>query len=248
MVLVDYRAGSCELIKPLAKMGLPVETVDLPFGDIAFTGRGVGGAPVEIGIEFKKLGECVASMRSGRLQGHQRPGMYGVGGMYDFCWLLVEGETLHNKQGILLRRKGRSGFALLPGTMGVSEFFKRLQVLHLCGGLNPWLTPGRPDTLKWIEALYRTWTDEDLDKHKSHLAIYQAPTLVPMSKVQQAMAAWPHLGFKGSLAAERHFGSLQRAVNASAAEWAEITTEDKGKTRRLGTKNAASIVQFLQGR
>lgn len=230
-------------------MGLAVEETTLDFGDLAFTGKGVGGRPVSVGIEFKKLGECVSALRTGRLQGHQRPGMYGATGLYDYCWLLVEGELLYDKAGHLQRRAGKRVLKPLPGGMGVSELLKRIQTLHLCGGLNPWWTQNRADTLKFIEALYRTWTDQDLDKHKSHLAIYQAPTLVPPTRTQAAFNAWPTIGMKTSAALERHFGSVRRASNATVEELAGVEIlGDKGKVRKLGMKDAMQIHSFLNGK
>jgi hypothetical protein len=133
--------------------------------------------------------------------------------------------------------------------MGVSEYLKRTIVLHLQGGLNPWQTQNRSDTLKFIEALYRTWTDVALDQHKSHLAIYQAPTLIPVSKTREAFNAWDHIGYAVSKAVEDKFGSVRAAANASAEEWAALTTTDKnGNKRKLGMKNASKIVAFLNGK
>lgn len=249
MLLVDYRSGSAELLQPLQAMGLPAElSHDMPFGDVAFIGRGEKGRAVSVGIEFKLLGECVASMRTERLQGHQVPGMWD---MYDYRWLLVEGELLFNAKGQLLKRaKWRTDLKPLSGGMSVGEFHKRLLVLHLCGGINPVLTPDRQHSLKWIEGLYRTFTDCDLDEHKSHIAIYQAPTPVPISDFRRAVSMWPHLGFKSSKAVEAHFGgSVARACLAPVGEWAEIQTmDDKGKTRRLGEKAGRDIVKFLEGK
>lgn len=246
MLLVDYREGSHDLVAPLQRMGLPVEEVTLEFGDIAFEGKGNGGKPVSIGIEFKKLGECVGAMRSNRLCGHQLPGMRAS---YDYCWLLIEGELLYDKQGRLQRRAGRRNVKPLPGSMGISEYLKRMLVLHLRGGLNPWQAANRADSLKFIECLYRTWTDVALDDHKSHLAIYQAPPLLPISKTRKAFSAWDDIGFTVSRAVEERFGCVRAAANASVEEWAAITTTDKhGKSRKLGMKDATKIVAFLNGK
>ncbi len=233
-------------------MGLPAEQADLamgtagPVADLAFIGRGVKGKPVSVGIEFKKLGEYVASMRTERLQGAQLPAMRDA---YDMCWLIVEGEILYSKSGGLERRVGRKERKPLHGGMGVSELLKRTMVLHICGGLNPWNTQNRTDTLKYIEALYRTWTDVDQDEHKSHIAIYQAPPLTPISKRRMALKAWDDVGMQVSLAAELKFGSVKRAANATVQEWASLeTTDKKGKVRRLGEKTAQGIVTFLESK
>lgn len=246
MLLVDYRDGSKDLIAPLTRMGLPVEEADLESGDVCFLGRGEKGAEVTVGVEFKTMRECVAAIRTERLQGFQ---MGRMRDHFDYSWLLVEGETLFDKIGRLMRRTGARTVKPLPGGMGVSEYYKRHLVMHLCGGLNPVYTQNRAQTLKWIEALYRTWTDADLDKHKSHLAIYQAPALEPISPTQAALKAWPGLGMKGSAAAERKFGSVRVAANAKPSAWAALeTVDDKGHTRRLGENVAQTIDTFLEGK
>ena len=246
MLLVDSRAGSKDLLTPLQRLGLPAEMTELAFGDVAFTGRGIGGKPVDIGIEYKQFGECVASMQSGRLQGHQAPGLQDT---YDFRWLLVEGEILFDSQGMVQRRCGRRNLKPLPGHMSISEYWKRLNVLHLCWGLNPAHTLTTPMTLKWIEALYRTWTDADLDKHKSHLAIYEPPRLVPLSNFRRAICKWPGIGIRTSAVLETAFqGSLRLASNAPADVWARIQVpDDKGKLRKFGESRARAVVNFLEG-
>ncbi len=251
MIYVDDRAGSKELIAPLLKEGLPVESTRLDFGDLMWEGRGEGGKPVTIGVEFKQLGELVGSLRSQRLQGYQLHGMRdGPKPVFDFAYLLIEGELLYGTDGGLLRRKGKRAFAPMAGSMSVSELFKRVFVLHLRGGLNPWWSSCRRDTLQAISALYHTWTDTDLDKHKSHLGIYNAPSLIPISDCRRCLYTFPGIGMRASLAVEQHFGgSLKRAVNASIETWAEIrTTDDSGNQRRLGTKIASQIVTFLNGK
>ena len=251
MLLVDDRAGSQELIFPLRKLGLEVESTRLDFGDVAFEGRGEKGRAVSIGLEFKTLPEFVQALRTQRLQGHQLPGMRGTKdqpGPYDYSYLLVEGELLYDKVGQLLKRK-RFSLVPLPGRMTVGELLKRKQVLHLCGGLNPIFTSCRKYSLQEIVALYRCWTDQDLDKHKSHLAIYEAPPLIPISPSRRTYKTLPHIGMRASLAIEQHFGTdLARALAADVSEWAGIeVTDDKGKTRRLGIRVAEDIVAYCRG-
>jgi hypothetical protein len=242
-LLVDRRAGSKELVAPLKKMSLPAVLTDLEFGDIAFEGRGEKGYPVMVGIEFKKLSEFVQSIRTQRLQGHQ---LIGMRKSYDYAYLFIEGDISYNQTGQLIQLSGR--FCPKPqrmrGQMGISELLKRLFVLHLCGGLNPWLTRTRKDTLQSVMALYRTWTDQDLDEHKSHIGIYVPPSLIPVSSFRRVVAQLPGIGIRASLAVEKHFKqSLPLAFNADAAEWADIMIVDEhGKTRRLGTATANRIV------
>ena len=220
MLLVDTRAGSCELLQPLRKMGLPVEEgVNIP-ADIAFEGRGEGGISVNIGIEYKKLPELVQSLRTQRLQGHQ---LIKMRDNFEFCYLLVEGELHYDTKGMLQKRSGRYEFRALPGRMSVSELYKRLCVLHLRGGLNYIFVKTRTDSLQWISAVYRAWTDCNLDQHQSHIAIYQAPTLAAISEFRGFFSRIAGLGIRKTLPVEKHFqGSIRRAVNAPRSEWLKI--------------------------
>ncbi len=251
MLFVDDRAGSKELAEPLRKLGVPVETTRLDFGDVMWEGRGEGGTPVLIGVEFKQLRELVQALRTERLQGYQ---MLGMRETYKYSYLLVEGGLHYDKQGRLLTRAyKRSRFnthpPLMPGQMSVQELLKRKHVLHLCGGLNPVFTANRSDTLQEIIALYHCWTDQDLDKHKSHIAAYQAPSLIAISDFRRTVKTFPHIGNRASAIVEAYFvGNLARATAASVDEWASLeTTDDSGRSRRLGLKVAQDIYDYCHG-
>jgi ERCC4-type nuclease len=249
MILIDDRAGSKDLIKPLLAAGLPAELTRLESADIAFIGKGPKGTALDIGIELKRLDggstDLAQSLRSGRLAGHQLPKMVGAKGAYDYAWLLVEGMWRHNDQGQVVVYKGpKRGWSVIPGRMSASELEKQLLTLELCGGLHVRYTNGRSDTIRFIGALYRWFTDKDLDKHKSHLAVHDAPTLTPVSEYRAFYMRLPGVGHQVSLAVENHFkGGPRQAVCAGVAEWSEITTGEK----KLGTKKATTIVNFLRG-
>src|SRR5574342_139107 len=245
MIYVDDRAGSCELAEPLRQRGLDVELTRLDFGDVAFAGSGEKDEPLWIGVEFKQLSEFVASVRSERFQGFQLPGMRQV---YAHSYLFIEGDLSYNERGQLTQGPGRNRGEKMHGRMTVAELLKRLFVLHLRGGINPVLLSTRRDTLSAIEALYRTWTDTPLDQHTSHIGMYSAPPLVPISPFRQAVCKWPHIGIRLSRSVEQRFGSVQRAANATGLEWADLeVVSDSGRKRRLGEKAASEIVQFLRG-
>ena len=243
MILVDYRQGSQELIAPLKKLGLPVDETTLEFGDVAFQGRGVKGAPVSIGVEVKKLPELVASLRSGRLQGHQLPGMCQT---YDYRWLLIEGELQFDQKGALLRRAGRRDWRPMPGQMGVGELLKRLHVMHLCAGLVPLWAADQRATVVQLEMLYRVWTDVDLDEHKSHLGTYRPPSILPLSPMRTTLQTLPQVGPAASLAAQKKFKSVKRAINASTDEWASLLLVSPEKTRVFGKKHAELVTAALE--
>lgn len=248
MILVDDRIGSKDLAKPLKAMGLPVEIARLDFGDVAFAGKGPQGSSLNIGVELKRLGDLVGSLRSGRLAGHQLPGLTE---MYDYRWLLVEGYWQHNEAGQVVQYKGKArGWAALPGQMSASELEKQVLTMELCGGMHVRFCNSRSDSARFLSCLYRWWTDTALDRHTSHLAVHNAPTLVPISKFRQAVTKWPHIGIATSKAVETRFrGSLRDAAKATREAWASIEIRSEGgKVRRLGMKAASDIDRFLDGK
>ncbi len=247
MILVDRRVGSKELLQPLLAAGMMVTLTELEFGDVAFQGFGPKGTTLDIGVELKTIGDCVSSLTSGRLAGHQLPGLRAA---YEHTWVLVEGNWRHDDHGQLVTYQGkRRGWKPIPGRMSATELEKQLLTLELCGGVHVRHTNSRSDTLRFLCSLYRWWTDKAVDAHTSHLAVHTPPALVAVSPFRQAVMRWPGLGLKASLAVERHFGaSVIRAVTAEPGEWAEIeTVDDRGKTRRLGMAVAMKLERFFRG-
>lgn len=259
MIFVDPREGSKNLVDPLRARGFEIDdSTELP-ADLYFVGKGIKGVPVEIGIEYKTIPDLVQSLRTERLQGHQLLEMRGVSEdqpkpAFDFCYLLVEGEPIYDRTGMLMRRAGRRSFK--PLGMTVNELFKRLNTLHLNGGLNWILMRTQADSVRWIEALYQSWTDDDLDKHTSHIAIYTPPTLLKPTQFEQTIRTLPGVGGRVAKAAAKVFRSpvpgenkpsIRVAINANEDRWAAIETEDdKGKTRKFGLSNAIKLVEAVR--
>lgn len=238
MILVDDREGSAELLEPLRQLGLPAEYGAHIEADLYFEGRGFGGRPLKVGIEYKKLGECIAAIRTERLQGSQIPTMRKAG--LDLCYLLLEGEWRTDDLGRLVKHVGRRLMKPYPGRMTASELSRRLHVLYFMHGVIRLTTTSRKQTLQEIEALYRTLTDKDLDQHTSHVAIYQPPPLVEISEFRGFMTRFAGLGLKTSKAVENHFGgSIRRAINATKADWLQI--------EGVGDKLATHIQEVLEG-
>lgn len=247
MVYVDYRDGSKELVEPLKKLlgAEHVEKTTLEFGDVYFEGRGIGGKPLDIGIEFKKLSEMITCCRDGRFAGHQLPGMTGPQKHYERAWLLVEGAWRADADGLVAQFQGpRRGWRAVPGRMRASEYEKHLITFQECGAIRVLQTDIRDSTLRVLVNLYRWWTDCDLDKHTSHLATHEPSMLVNVSDFRAAVMRWPGIGLKVSKAAEQRFnGSVQNAANATVTDWSELETDG----RRLGVKVAQRLVSFLHG-
>jgi len=252
MVFVDTAIGSASLVPLLEKIGLPVTPCHLGYADVEFCGRGVKGEPVMIGIECKRLSELTSDWD--RFAGEQVPKMQAP--TYDHRWLVYEGEWQQNKRGLLLKRSGRMSFKPYHGDANASRLRKKLMTLELCGGFHVQHIDahGRDgswsvETVRFLHDLYRWWTDDDMDQHKSHIVNYQPQGLIPLNKFEHAFASFPGLGQRKAKPIARHFkNSIRRAANTGVEDWAEIPIvgEDK-KVRRLGTKFATGMVAFLNG-
>lgn len=250
MLLVDPQGPKgAFLVEPLKAAGLPAKEYWLDAGDLAFIGRGEGGESLNIGIEFKRLDssstDLAQSLRSGRLSGEQLPKLIGERGAYDRAWLLIEGQWRHDpRTGLVTVYKGKHrGWQPIPGKMLTQELRERLLTLELCGGLHVAYTPTRAETIAFITALYRWWTDRNLDQHKSHLVVHDAPSFRPITDVAGALLKWPGVGYKAAAAAEARFGAVRSAATAKAVEWAGL--EISGK--KFGQTRAEKLVRWLKG-
>jgi ERCC4-type nuclease len=251
-ILVDYREGSKHLLRPLQHRGLHAEITTLPYGDLAFTGRGVGDTPVIVGIELKRLTDLVSSLRSGRLADTQLPGMMGTPekpGMYQYGWLVIEGQYRVNKGGQLIHLT-RDGWKPVKGGMHVAELEKQVLTLEMAWGVHVRLTNREEDTVTFVTNLYRWWTDKPMDAHTSHLGGQRPQGILPLSDFRATVEVrCPGMGHAMSLAAEVRFGgSLRKASMATVEDWAGIQSIDRrGRVRRLGMSKADEVVKFWRG-
>lgn len=241
MILVDYREdskkkGSRGLWDDLKHTSLPIEQSSLEGGDLMFLGKGPEGKEVTVGVEFKRIRDLLSSLRSGRLQGVQLDKLQ----QYDFRFLLVEGEWRHNDSGQVVLRSGWREWKVAPGGWSASELDKRLLGLTLRRGVYVQTAITRRDTVRWLESLYRDFTDVAWDEHTSHIAVHRPVSLVSISEFRETVSTFPGIGIKTSKNVEQYFcGSIRRAVKARAAEWQKI--------EGIGAKGAAKIDAFLEG-
>jgi ERCC4-type nuclease len=239
VIVVDTREakagkGSPGLWEDLKKTKLPLEKARLDGADLMFLGKGPKGE-VTVAVEFKKLKDLLSSLRSGRLVGHQLVEMQA----YDFRYLLVEGEWRSDDRGLVTVRSKFGEWRPAQGNFRASELDKTLIGFPLRAGVYVWPTHTRRETVRWIESLYRSWTDSKWDAHASHIAIYRPAPLVPISDVRATLSTFPGIGTKTSLHVEQHFnGSIRRAVKARATEWAKIDG--------VGAKVAQRVDEYLE--
>jgi ERCC4-type nuclease len=245
-LFIDPREGSDTLIGPLTDRGLPV-TVEYIDADVAFTGRGEKGVPLEVGVEYKKLPDYLASMK-GRLQGVQVPRMLKT---YDRRYLIVEGEINYDAKGRILRRAGRNFWKPIPGQPPAAEILKKLIVMELRGGIYTIRTSNFRETLLWVECLYRVWTDKDLDEHKSHLAIYAPDIDARMTEelpwFVEAMSRLDGIGLSKAKALGKEFNnSMDDLLASSLHRISQTPVEDlRGGVKRLGKVAAKRIFEEI---
>lgn len=254
-LLVDGATGSNELVAPLQKMGLPAVKAHLEYGDLAFVGRGEGGTPLFIGIELKKIGDLIQSMcTTKRLQGHQ---LLGLVQDFDRRYLLIEGDFHHDDKGNTVAFRGAGRPKPLAGAPGAIAFEQEILNIQTRGGCWVRHTTNRRDTLRFIAACYRYWTDKDLDEHKSHLALYAADMdkalLSPPSDFRIALKVLlPNIGYVLSGVVEEYVGGvdaplkdkMRRVLAMKEDEWAALETQSrKGVRKRLGASKAQQIME-----
>lgn len=236
MIYLDSRTGSKELYVPLQSRGVPVELTVLEYGDAMFIGHGPAG-DVLIGVERKVTQDLVSSLVSGRLSGHQIPGIVA---MYPYRWIVVEGISRENKDGFLeVPRGGRVWESVGIRARAVEQY---LLTVQLRGGVFVQRTSSLDGTAAWIEALYRWWTDKAWGEHRSHAAQYVPDTsdvgLWDKPGLVQRMAAQlPGIDTKARYVARRFKTPLEMAI-ADPAAWQGI----KG----IGKTIAARVVKALQ--
>jgi ERCC4-type nuclease len=237
MLYVDRRVGSAELYLPLQARRLPVELTTLDFGDLALVGHGPGGHSLLIGIERKRITDLVQSMTSGRLSGHQLPGLVE---MYAHRWLLVEGAYREADNGLLEIPTGRGRWETTRLMHSAVEAY--LLTLTLRGGMHVHRTFDTKASITWIAALYHWWTAKTWAEHRSHLATHQPadpgiwsrPTLV-----HRMASQLPGIGDEKAAAVAKHFRTVTEMVEATEAAWRQIPG--------IGKTLAAGAVKALRG-
>lgn len=253
-LLIDKRVGSGELAKYLAMIHLPVTVVpELPFGDFAFLGNGPEGSLVPIGIERKALKDFVNSFYSGRLAAHQLPGMLQGGTGFLVIYIVLEGLWRVDIQSGLISvpsgKKNQKGKFVWEDLEVAGKGFMYRELEHIMmtlenkGGVIFRRTGNKPETGRFISALYHWWTDKEWEAHRSHLKFKTLDAdkalLIKPTLCRQIAAQLPGVGWVKSGAVAAKFGSVTAMVAATEKDWTEI--EGIGKTM------AKKIISALNG-
>ena len=229
-MLIDRRAGSAELLLPMQAREVPVELCTLRFGDAAIVGNGEFG-PVMIGVERKKIRDLLQSLTSGRLSGHQLPGLVDE---YAHRWLLVEGAYRESRDGMIEVPRGHGKpWELIRFKHAALEAY--LVTLTMRGGLHVQRTYSQDETASWLAVLWKWWTGKAWAEHRSHLALHQAPDIGLWDKptlVQRWAAELPGIDSKSAIVAQYFRTPLELAV-AGEREWQTIPGIGKGIASRV---------------
>ena len=235
---VDKRSGSNEVIEPLKKIGVPVEETILEAGDMAFVGNGPDGQ-VTIGVEYKKLGDLIQSMRNGRFADQLR----AMKQHYDISWLLIEGgiKGYHPRSPVFIRSGSKRPFKV-PGNVSYHEIVSWCMTMCMHGGVLVWRTDNQEETVAWLRSLYLWWTTKEYHDHTAMLDFYVPPPVGANpfrgpTLCQKVAVALPRVGSKKAIKASKHFQSVAAMVNATEEQWAEIPG--------FGPKDSATIVHAI---
>lgn len=242
-LLVDRRIGSNDLYLPLLQAGVPSELTDLSFGDVAFLGRGESNTPVSIGVERKTIPDLVSSLMTGRLNGHQLPGLLKA---FELSWILVEGGYACDDHGTLLvpRKGGWYPLSLRGQHFQAAALDAWLLTLTLRGGarlIQTWNTAG---TIRWLKALYAWWTQKAFDEHHGHLAMAEAipehdkVLLLQPNLVQRWAAQLPGIGYGKAATIKQRFPTALAMACAPQQQWMTIDG--------IGSGIASRVVKLIQ--
>jgi len=242
-MIIDRRAGSKDLYAPLQSARVrPLELGDLHYGDVHIQGNGPEGCPWNIGVEYKKLSDLCQSIDTGRLVGHQLPGMLDC---FQETWLLVEGSWKVGAHGEVLVPKGPRYVSMRSGVHQcflASALHGFLLTCQIKLGVKVWHTTTQEATVAWLSALNHWWTGKTYEEHRAHLNFDTSAGLTLISKpslVRRVAKELPGIGWERSGAVARRFNSVVDMAVAPQSEWEEIDG--------IGRTMAQRIVRAMEG-
>lgn len=258
MLLVDERIGSKELADPLRLLGAPVKVTKLQFADFAFGGR-LNGQDVLIGIERKTLPDLLSSKESGRLTGHQLPGLLDA---YHKVYLLVEGGWRPGDGGGLEHYNNGRWWPMKQGRKGgfrYAEIDNYLNTLANEGGVEVKRSWNLKESAWQVFDLYNRWQKE---KHGSHLKGHTLTMgansggggrigFVKPNLVMTMALQIPGIGDEGARSAGKRFKTPLIMCQANEGSWGKVLRtvkgEGKGQVVRGRGKLAGDVVRLLTG-
>jgi len=230
MILLDNRTGSKELL-PLFPAGA-AQLTHLEYADCCFTGNGEE-LPYTIGIERKAIRDLINSMVTGRLSGHQLPGLLNS---YNVIYLVVEGIYRPGNDGLIEIWGRRSWETLRLGnrTFLYQEVINFLNTVCIKTGVHIWQTGTEQETVRLIMSLYHWW-EKPYEKHSSHIRSKQveAAYLFKPTFKQIVASALPGIGTEKAKVVCNHFRTVRQMALADELEWEELPGIGKGIAEKV---------------
>jgi ERCC4-type nuclease len=246
-VKIDTRAGSEELIPLMKNLGVQVSPEILAAGDVEILANGPGG-PIMVGVEYKKLGDLIQSMRSGRFADQLRK----MKEAFTISWLLIEGTISGFRPGsqVYISTKGKRPFPV-PGNVTYHEIISWAMTMCMQGGVLVWRTNSQEETAAWLRSLYLWCTAKEWDAHTAMLDFYQPPPIGSSPfKGPTLCQKWardlPGIGSDKAVKVAKHFKVARALANATVEEWREVKwVTPKGRKMSIGPKGADKIVEAI---
>ncbi len=222
MLFVDRREDHTHICRELV---LPCVEVELEFGDFMFQGNGPEGV-VQVGVERKAIRDLLNSITTGRLAGHQIPGLLRE---YDVVYLIVERAFRPSStSGELMYQSGDKWKLVEQGRkFRYTDVWKYLNTLEMVAGVHVRNTLDTFGTARMVESLYEWWTKPWSDHHGLDVInkSRQIARLVPMKKpslVRRVANELKGIGSGRSKAVEAKFPTVEAMVMATQKEWMEV--------------------------
>lgn len=237
MILIDSRQGSKEFVDLIAASYSPT-LCTLEFADFAFTGNGPDG-DIFIGVERKTIPDLTASIRSGRFQAHQLPGMIKD---YDRVYLLIEGITKPNDEGFISSLVGRQ-WKTYPNALQDRELAGLTTTLEEFAGVRIIYSRFPRDSANRLQWLYSYW-QKSYHSHTAHLAVKKISgighkiDLVSPNLITRVLAQLPGVGIKKARDVSKRIHTISQMASAPEEVWESIPG--------IGKKTAQKIVKSIQ--
>ena len=221
----------------------------LEYGDVMWMGVDREGEPVLVGAERKTLDDLVSSLMSGRLSGHQLPGMLDPASGFHYNYLIVEGLSRPDPRtgvlekfgiwkkphlsaeewGLEGREMGGRWYDVGRGTRrfmfsAIDHYLATIET-RACVRVAYTLSPRH--TAHWIASRYGWWQTKE---HKSHLVLDETPDpsiLKPQKKegkylLRLMLAQVPGLGWDKTKALTEAYPTMKAVREAGVKGVREV--------------------------
>lgn len=236
MIIIDNRTGSKDLLKYFPANKAYLDNLD--FADIMFFGNGPAGT-ISVGIERKVMSDLISSMTSGRLCGHQLPGLLSC---YNYIWIIVEGIWRTSPTDGLIQMYTHTGWKDYNHDHRfhkTSYIIKYLLSLSIMGNVRIWFTTSPKETVQFVTSLYSWWNDKEYEEHTSLMQEHEPEiNFIKPSLLKRLAKELEGIGKKKAKLVDNKFGSPLEMCLADEKTWQEIPG--------IGKKLACKIVESLQ--